>query len=516
MKKTTVWAAIALLVFAIALGATYVLKTPSPPKEDAAEGNIKNGVVQDDSGKEVKYWYDPMVPDQKFDKPGKSPFMDMQLVPKYAEENDEHGGVSIPSGTVQNLGIRVTKVSRETLAGEFTAVGRVEADERATYAVQTRVPGFVERLLVRAVGDPVSKNQKVAEIYAPELLAAQNEYLALLNIEQTESLDDLKAAARTRLELLGMNSGEISHIAKTRQASPRVGIHAPASGIVADLGVREGAQLMAGGTLMQIVDLSKVWVIAEVPERDAVRLQVSMPVSVELPSSPAGPFRTKVAYIYPTLDATARVLRARIELPNPQGVLRPGMYANVHFEHGAGEVLAVPSESIIATGRRKVVIVKDEHGYRPAEVRTGQESRGRTEIMDGLNEGEQVVVSGQFLIDSEASLSGILTRLSQQQPEDHAGHAAPQMQTPSPGIMGTGKVRSIDAQSKEITLSHDPIPELEWPEMTMGFKVEDAQQLQGLRQGDSVEFSLKLDKTSDEYVIERLHKHLEHNHETKP
>lgn len=509
MKKTTLWVIIALLVLIIGTGGIYLWQAGLPANEETGDVSSINGVVQDDSGKVVQYWYDPMMPDHKFDKPGKSPFMDMQLVPKYASDNGQQNsgdsGVSIPSGTVQNLGIRMATVSRESLDGGFAAVGRVEADERATYAVQTRVPGFVERLLVRAVGEPVSRNQKVAEVYAPELLAAQNEYLALLDIQQVGSLDDLKTAARTRLKLLGMSDGEISRIAKSGQSSPRVGIYAPASGIVADLGVREGAQLMTGSTLMQIADLSKVWVIAEVPERDADRVEIGMPVTVELPG--ANRVSGKVAYIYPTLDEAARVLRVRIELPNPEGSLRPGMYANVNFKHETGEVLTVPSESIIATGRRKVVIVKDENGYRPAEVRTGQASNGRTEILAGLNEGEQVVVSGQFLIDSEASLSGVLTRLSQQQADPHAGHDMSQLEASTQGISGTGTVKSIDAQSAEITLAHDPIPAIEWPSMTMGFKVDDAQQLQGLRQGDVVEFSLKLNEPSDEYVISRIRKH---------
>ena len=176
MKKTTLWVIIALLVLIIGTGGIYLWQAGLPANEETGEDGSINGVVQDDSGKVVQYWYDPMMPDHKFDKPGKSPFMDMQLVPKYASDNGQQNsgdsGVSIPSGTVQNLGIRMATVSRESLDGGFAAVGRVEADERATYAVQTRVPGFVERLLVRAVGEPVSRNQKVAEVYAPELLAA--------------------------------------------------------------------------------------------------------------------------------------------------------------------------------------------------------------------------------------------------------------------------------------------------------------------------------------------------------
>lgn len=509
MKKILLWMLAAVVVTAAAT-ATVMLYFLQPGKTGAPDRPLqqamKNGVVQDDSGKEVKYWYDPMVPEQKFDKPGKSPFMDMQLVPKYADEGDDGASISIPASTRQNLGIRLETVNRSSMGHEFAAVGRVEPDERAYYAVQTRTPGFVERLLVRAVGDPVRKHQKVAEIYAPELLAAQREYLALLGVEQVEDIAELREAARMRLKLLGMGDGEIERITHTRQAAPRIGVYAPTGGIVAELGVREGAQLMAGGTLLQIFDLSKVWLIAEVPEQDAAKVTLGTPVNVEVQGMPGAALKGKVGYIYPVLDEAVRALRVRIELPNPQGLLRPGMYAQVRFGQQARAVLTVPAESVIATGRRTVVIVKDEHGFRPAEVETGEEAGGRTEIRRGLEEGEQVVVSGQFLIDSEAALSGVLARLA------HQPGAAQEMEAPvqpaaAPKMpKGTGKVVDLDPQASEITLSHAPIPELGWPSMTMGFKVRDANQLKSLRRGDSVSFELKADAAGEAYIIEHIRK----------
>lgn len=505
MKKTLLWSVIAMVVAIALAGIAYVgIPMISGSKsQDAAE--TKNGVVQDNSGKEVKYWYDPMVPDKRFDQPGKSPFMDMQLVPKYAGEDGEEAGVAIPAQTVQNLGIRVEAVQRTTFENALAAVARVEPDDRAYYSVQTRTPGFVERLLIRAVGDPVTKHQKVAELYAPDLLAAQQEYLALLDIRQVEGIAELHAAARTRLKLLGMGDGEINRITQTRQAAPRVGIYAPASGVVSELGVREGAQLMAGSTLMQIADLSRVWLIAEVPEQDAARVAIGATATVELQGRSAAPLTGKVGYIYPTLDEAARTLRVRIELPNPKGWLRPGMYANVSFGQKAREALTIPAESVIATGRRNVVIVKDTHGFRPADVETGQESGGRTEILQGLTEGEHVVVSGQFLIDSEAALSGVLARLAQQQ-TTHDAAAMEHAATPSAMPKGTGKVTAIDPASGEVTLAHAPIPELGWPSMTMGFMVRDAQQLQGLRAGDSVSFDLKPDASGEAYLIDNIRK----------
>ena len=481
---------------------------------------ISNGVVQDDSGKTVKYWYDPMVPAQKFDKPGKSPFMDMQLEPKYAQtagadgSGVEDAGVSISSQTAQNLGIRLAKVETKSFGESFSAVGRIEPDERRFFVVQTRISGFVERLYVRAVGDPVSKGQKIAEIYAPELLAAQQEYLTLLTLNQIDADGTLKLAARNRLKLLGMVEGEIAAISKAGKPSPRFGVYAPATGVLTELGVRQGGQLMSGSSLMQISDLSQVWLIAEVPERDAARLKPGIEVAIQLQSLPSETFKGKVSYLYPALNEVSRTLQVRIELPNKTKQLRPGMYANVAFTGQTHEALSVPTESIIATGKRKIVIVKEgdlkkSGGYRPVELTTGQEQDNFTEALSGVSEGEQVVVSGQFLIDSEATLSGVLARLSNQnqsQQDKAMENGMNDMDIPMEKTVnkamnkamdaekmpkGRGKVVDVDVKSGHVTLNHEPIKDLGWPSMTMGFKVKDSQQLSHLKAGDEVSFDLK-------------------------
>jgi Cu(I)/Ag(I) efflux system membrane fusion protein len=435
MKRTHFLFMIVVIAL-LAVGGWYAWQVHDKARmADKPTASSANGVVQDASGKSVKYWYDPMVPDQKFDKPGKSPFMDMQLVPKYANEGGEDSGVSIPSTTQQNLGIRIEQVRMASFGDDVSAVGRIEPDERKFYAVQTRIPGFVERLLVRAVGDPVAKGQKVAEIYAPDLLVAQQEYLALLGLDQIAQGDTLKDAARNRLKLLGMTEGEVAAITTNRQSSPRFGVYAPASGVVTELGVREGGQLMTGTPLMQISDLTNVWLIAEVPERDASRIKLGTPAEVSLQSLPDQVFKGKVDYLYPTLDDTSRTLRVRIELPNRGNRLRPGMYADISLSGQKHEALAVPSESVIATGQRKVVIVKEDQGFRPVEVVTGQERDGSTEVLKGLDNGENVVVSGQFLIDSEASLSGVLARLAQQE-KSAPGQTDMKMDMPQDSMKG--------------------------------------------------------------------------------
>lgn len=366
---------------------------------------VIDGVVQDASGRRVLYWYDPMAPQQHFEKPGKSPFMDMQLVPKYA---DDVGGsaLRISPAVQQNLGIRLAKVERTRIADEIVAVGRIEADERRRYAVPSRVGGFVERLYVRAQGDPVSKGEKLAEVYSPELYSAQLEYLALMSASELHDADSLANASRQRLVLLGMVESEIESIARSREARRRFGIYSPSSGYVAELNVREGAQIEAGATLMSIADLTSVWLIAEVPERDAARLAKGGEALARLEGAPEKTFSGIVDFIYPVLNAETRTIRVRVALPNKDGALRPGMFARVSLDSPQREALSVPSEAVIYTGSRTVVIVKSPHGFRPIEVQTGIEGNGRTEITSGLSAGEEVVASGQFLIDSEASLSG--------------------------------------------------------------------------------------------------------------
>jgi len=270
---------------------------------------------------------------------------------------------------------------------------------------------------------------------------------------------------------------------------------------------------MPGSSLMQITDLSSVWLMAEVPERDVARVKLGATAELVLQGLPNEVFKGKVSYLYPTLEQTSRTLQVRVELPNRDGKLRPGMYGNVALSGKTYEALAVPSEAVIVTGKRKVVIVKEETGFRPVEVETGQERGDCTEITKGISANEQVVVSGQFLIDSEASLSGVLARLSQQ--EQSVSDAAPMdmdMSEQSSKKMphGRGKVIEVNPKTNEITLSHEPIAELGWPAMTMSFKldsakIKDAKQLKELKPGNQVEFDLKPDG-QDAYMIDHIEK----------
>lgn len=441
--------------------------------------------------RKILYWHDPMHPQQKFDKPGKSPFMDMQLVPVYAdEEKSGPGGVAVSAQVQQNLGVRLAPAEPADLGQETRAAGYVQADERRIARAEVRTSGWVERLHVRAVNDPVREGQVLAEIYSPELLAAQEEYLLTRRMAQANPADAaLAKSARRRLELSGMPEASIARLDAGGAAERRVPLLSPISGVVSELGVREGAMVQAGAAAFTVTDLSSVWVSIEVPEAQGALLYRGARASAIVRTLPGKPIEGRVDYVYPEVNAQTRTLRARIALPNPGQLLKPGMFADVILSSATRKALTVPTEAVIQTGARSVVIVAESGRFRPAQVKVGAEARGRSEILEGLKAGEQVVVSGQFLIDSEAGLRGALERL----------------QAPDGMHRGTGKVTEVDAAKGRVELDHDPIASLKWPAMTMGFLLRDKAQLGGLKPGDRVEFELRgePDKEGD-YVIEQL------------
>jgi Cu(I)/Ag(I) efflux system membrane fusion protein len=264
-----------------------------------------------------------------------------------------------------------------------------------------------------------------------------------------------------------------------------VGYYAPAAGIVAEVAVQDGSSVSAGMPMFRIADFSRVWVIAEVVEDQAGWIVPGKSAEITVPSLPGKTFEGKVDYLYPEFNRSARTLRARIALSNPALELKPGMYASVTLYGGASEpAVLVPAEAVIQTGKRSIVIVREGEGrFRPVAVKTGIESEGRMQILTGLKAGEQVVVSGQFLIESEANLKGALDRLK----------------GPGQTILGTGEITHVDAARGELEMAHDPIPAIGWPPMTMGFAVSDPALLKGLGKGQKVEFDLA--KEGGSYVV---------------
>jgi membrane fusion protein, copper/silver efflux system len=369
-----------------------------------------------------QYWYDPMHASEHFDKPGKSPFMDMQLVPKYADPVPTDGGgkppaadappgsIAVDSRVVQNLGIRLAKVEQGSFTRVVDTVGLVGVDEHRIEAIQVRASGWVERLDVRAVGDAVRRGQLLVGVYSPDLLATQQELMIARNSQDAALIQ----ATRRRLALFGLSEAQIARIEESGMVERRVDYYAPFDGYVMDLGVRQGDAVQPGTTLFKLADLTSVWITAEVPETQAAWLKPGDLADIEVPARPGERFAGKVDYLYPELAQATRTLKVRVVVRNPSKHLQPGMFAAAHF-HGAAQqqVLTVPSEAVIKTGTRSVIIVADDvTHFRPVLVRVGAEQGGRSEILEGLNLGQSVVASGEFLIDSEANLRGAFENLA--------------------------------------------------------------------------------------------------------
>jgi Cu(I)/Ag(I) efflux system membrane fusion protein len=364
-------------------------------------------------GRRVLYWHDPMVPGQKFDKPGKSPFMDMQLVPVYADEaNGQNTGVRVSSGVAQSLGIRVGKVERAALQRSLSAAGSIVFDERLLEVVPARVEGYVTRLYVRAPFERVRRGQPLAEIQAPAWLEAQQEYLSLLDAG-SEAGQSLRGAARERLVVLGVPEATIRGIESRRRTNATTTIVSPIDGVLAELGIREGTAFMPGTPLFRLNGLSSVWANARIPEAQVSMVPPGSTVTAHATAWPGTDFKGRVIGLLPQVDESTRTLTARVALDNADGKLSPGMFVALDFASRPGvEQIVVPSEAVITTGERSVVVVANPDGsFGVATVIPGMEQAGRTAILSGLSEGQSIVVSGQFLIDSEASLKSTVSRL---------------------------------------------------------------------------------------------------------
>ncbi len=470
---------IAVLVIGLALGggATwFALHAGKPGMDKDMDKNAMSAKAEKPAEKAVLYWYDPMVPDQHFDKPGKSPFMDMDLVPKYAGGEGE-GGVSIDPRVAQNLGIRTAQAEKGKLWRRIDTVGDVRVDDNRVEVLQARTSGWIEVLHVHAMNDPVQRGQLIAEVYSPDLYAAQEEFLlALKHPEDARWID----AARQKLTFLGLSGNQIAPLEKGGRPLRRVNYYAPSSGIVSRIVVREGSAISAGMPILEITDLSQVWVNAEVVENQAAWISPGKSVDISVDSLPGEVFEGKVDYLYPTVNSNTRTHPVRIVMANKGLKLKPGMFAKVTLYGGKGEeAVLVPSEAVIATGKRSLVLVAQGEGhFLPVAVKTGMQSDGQTAILAGLEGGEQVVTSGQFLIESEANLKGVLDKLGA------PGESARRIHT------GSGMITQVDAAKGELEMQHEPIPSLDWPGMTMAFTVKDPAILKGLKKGEQVEFDL--------------------------
>ncbi|MFM0488722.1 efflux RND transporter periplasmic adaptor subunit [Paraburkholderia graminis] len=499
-KKQLARAALMAFAAAALLAAGYVAGThrSAMSGETARAATASGDTTDPKTGRKVLYWHDPMVPNQHFDKPGKSPFMNMQLEPVYADEGGSNG-IRIDPGLQQNLGIRYATVRRRETTGGFDAVGTTQFDESKADVVQSRVTGYIDHLYASAPMQRVAKGAPIASLFVPEWLAPQEEYLAL----KRGAMDDgMLAASRARMRAMSIPDGVIASLDRTGKAQTHVTLSAPETGVLTELNVRDGAMVSPGQTLAKVSGLDRLWLVVEVPEALALQVQPGMSVDAVFAGDPAQHFTGHIREILPGISTSSRTLQARLEIDNANFRLTPGMLMRARI--GAAKKvsrLLVPSEAVITTGKRSVVIVRNSDGrLQPVSVTVGNDAGDDTEVSSGLTEGQQVVASGQFLIDSEASLKSVLPKLEATAPTS-AGAPAPAPAAAAPQTYDTtGKVEKVTAG--DITFSHQPVPALGWGAMTMSFGKPSPTAFADVKPGQTVHFVFR--QSDEGYQLTRV------------
>lgn len=444
------------------------------------------------SDKKILYWYDPMMPQQHFDQPGKSPFMDMELVPKYASSDDDSSSVTIDPRISQNLGMRVEKVRRQALKTQFDATGILQFNERDIAIEQALAAGFVVKTWPLAPGDVIHAGQPIVTLRIPEWTAAEQEWLAI----KATGDSTLLASADERLRQLGLPSHDIRELEKTRVVHQQFSIGASITGVIQTLDGRLGMSVMPGQQLATINGFDPLWLEIAVPEAHTDNIRLQSEITFTLSAFAGETFHGKVMEILPELNLASRSVRLRVSVTNPKARLRAGMTAQVRIESDLdASVLTVPSSAIIRTGKRAALMLAEAEGrYRPVEIIRGRELGDRTVVLSGVSEHESIVVSGQFLLDSEASLSGIFS--------DSGLSSASQ-----PTDVNTAKVHEADAtivamDTHGITLKHGPFERLSMPGMTMRFPLANEHLSHGFNIGDRVRVAVS--EQEEGLIVERL------------
>lgn len=459
-------------------------------------GNSESKVTEENSDGEEQplYWVAPMDPNYKRDKPGKSP-MGMDLIPVFPSEtanSDSPGTVRISPDVVNNLGVRVSKVMQKALHNEIKTVGYVRYDQDHLIHIHPRVEGWIEKLYVKSEGDPVQKGQPLYDIYSPALVNAQEELLLALERDNKR----LIRAAEDRLFALQIPKPTILELKSTRLVKQTVTVFASQSGVIAALNIREGFFVKPGTGMMSIGSLDEVWVEAEVFESQAIMAIEQSPVTMTLDYLPGRKWQGVVDYVYPTLDPKTRTVKVRMRFNNRDYALKPDMFTQVtihnHLERTA---LLIPREALIRTGSsNRVVLALGEGRFKSIEVSTGTYDATHVEILSGLTEGESIVTSAQFLLDSESSKTSDFRRLNSD---------ADTIELPSQ-VWVEATLKSVMPGHRMVTVVHQPIPEWSWPEMTMDFLVLDTVNFEALSPGMTLHIEL-LRQSENQFVISGIH-----------
>lgn len=501
-----------LMAAALAAGYWWGAKQSVPavpetasPGPGAAAGQPRENVKADASGKSrVLYYRNPMGLADTSPVPKKDS-MGMDYIPVY--EGDEPQGPELKIGLdkVQKLGVRTEAAARRDLARTVRAVGAIEVNERLQHTVALRFEGWIQRLQVNTTGQFVQRGQPLMEVYSPDLVAVQQEYLVATRgvAAVKDAGPEIQANMRNLVEgsLLRLRNWDIAEEELKRlraEGVPRntITVRSPASGVVLEKAAVQGMRFMPGEMLYKIVDLSSVWLLAEVFEQDLGVIRVGQAAKVRVNAYPDKVFEGKTAFVYPTVAAETRTAKVRIEMRNPGNLLKPAMYASVELmaANGRAQRLSVPDSAVLDSGTRQLVLVRRGEGlFEPREVRLGVRGDGYVEVVQGVKEGEAVVVSANFLIDAESNLKAAIGGFG------HAAHGSPSKPaaapagTPQPGAAqkvhsAEGTVESVDAKAGSVSIAHGPVASLKWPGMTMEFKVGDAALLRGLKAGAKIRF----------------------------
>ena len=493
--------ALIMLIIGTAIGyfgqPHIAMLTPSPAPTDQ---NMK-------SEKEIDYWVAPMDANFRRDKPGKSP-MGMDLVPVYKVSGDaDPDAVKIAPEVMNNMGVRTARVKMAQIAKQIKTLGYVRYDETKISHLHLKTKGWIETLYVKTEGEQVKRGQLLFEIYSPDLVNAQEEYLRTFN----SKLKGIKSASKTRLASLGMSKGQIKRLVKRGIPYQRISVYAPRSGIISKLNVGEGMYVKPEMNIMTIADLRQVWLMVDVFERQANWVKVGQEVVAYFSYLPEKKWYGKVDYIYPDLNPKTRSLKVRLVFKNLGGQLKPNMYGKVQIAtNPKNNALVIPSQAVIRSGNENHVIIKTAAGgFKQRPIKIGIEDGHLVEVVSGLAKNDEIVTSAMFLIDSEASLKASFKRMEPMAEEmDNMGDMdmsdQKSMKKEQTKFNGQGVVEDVMANNM-ITLTHQPIKDLGWGEMTMDLKVDPKVDLKGLKVGQDIHFTIEKRK-NHQYVIVFIHR----------
>ena len=460
--------------------------------------------------KKLLYYRNPMGLADTSPVPKKDP-MGMDYLPVYeGEVGKSESGLKISAEKMQKLGVKSEPAKLQVLDKSVRASGRVEIDESRTYTVTAKFEGYIERLYVNTSGQPVGRGQPLFEVYSPELVSAQREYaiaaqgvgqLSEAGGEAQGAMKQLAESSLQRLKNWDISEEQVKALAKSGDSKRTLTFRSPVAGIVTEKKVVQGMRFMPGETLFQIADTSTIWVQADVFEQDIAAVNVGQKAKIRINAYPGEIFEGRIAYVYPTLKAETRTVPVRIELANPKGKLKPAMFADVDIPvAGATPVLTVPNSAVIDSGSRQVVIVQLGEGrFAPRPVKIGQRGSDFVQVLDGLKEGELVVTAANFLIDAESNLKAALGGMQK-------------AEAARPGTVGhkaEGTLNAIDGAS--VTISHGPVPSLNWPSMKMDFVLANPALVAGVKPGTAVTIEF-VERQPGEWVITSLQQQAAHQH----